>query len=61
LLAISPENLESTLSHFTATRITCREIGQFTAEPEITIVAEGAFEVLEFNTPVSRQMSLVAD
>jgi AIR synthase-related protein len=61
LLAISPENLESTLSHFTATRITCREIGQFTAEPEITIVAEGDFEVLDFKNPASRPLALVAD
>jgi len=61
LLAISPENLESTLSHFTATRITCREIGQFTAEPQITMVAEGDFEALDFSNPAGRLMTLVAD
>lgn len=61
LLAISPDNLESTLSHFMGTRITCREIGQFTAEPEITIVAEGDFEVLDFSNRKTAAASLVAD
>jgi AIR synthase-related protein len=41
LLAISPEDMESTLSHFTASRITCREIGHFKATPGITITADG--------------------
>lgn len=48
LLAISPEDIESTLSHFTATRITCREIGYFKAEPGITITADGDAEELVF-------------
>lgn len=60
LLAVSPENLESALSHFTATRITCREIGQFTAELEITLVAEGDFAVLDFNNPTAPVTSLVS-
>lgn len=58
LLAISPENLEGAFSHFTASRITCREIGQFTAEPEMTIVVEGGFEVLDFSNPTSHLVSL---
>ncbi len=41
LLAIAPEDIESTLSHFTASRITCREIGHFKATPGITITADG--------------------
>lgn len=41
LLAIAPEDMESTLSHFTATRITCRDIGAFRAEPGITLLADG--------------------
>lgn len=49
LLAISPEDIESTLSHFTATRITCREIGHFKATPGITITADGDAVELVFN------------
>ncbi len=48
LLAISQEDLESTLSHFTATRITCREIGHFRALPGITITADGEAADLVF-------------
>lgn len=51
LLAISPEDIESTLSHFTATRITCREIGHFKATPGITITADGDAEELVFIRP----------
>lgn len=50
LLAIAPDDLESTVSHFTATRITCREIGHFKAAPGITITADGAVAELEFST-----------
>ena len=48
LLAISPEDLANTRSHFTATRITCREIGRFTSSPEITITADGRAVGLDF-------------
>jgi AIR synthase-related protein len=54
LLAISPEDFESTMSHFEATRITCREIGHFKAPPGITIIAEGAAAELDFGLAVSR-------
>lgn len=49
LLAISPEDLGSTMSHFTGTRITCREIGTFSAEPGITITADGESAELRFD------------
>lgn len=49
LLAIAPEDLESTMSHFTATRITCREIGHFKALPGITITADGDLAELELS------------
>lgn len=48
LLAISPEDIESTMNHFTGTRITCCKIGQFKATPGITITADGAAVELEF-------------
>ena len=48
LLAINPEDLESTLSHFTATRITCRDIGRFTDDPAIIIAADGEFAAVDF-------------
>ncbi|MES2440751.1 MAG: sll0787 family AIR synthase-like protein [Verrucomicrobiota bacterium] len=48
LLAIAPEDVESTMSHFTATRITCREIGRFKAASGITITADGEAVALEF-------------
>lgn len=51
LLAIAEEDLESTMSHFTATRITCREIGHFKAEPGITIRADGESANLIFSQP----------
>jgi selenophosphate synthetase-related protein len=51
LLAISQGDLESTLSHFTATRITCREIGHFRALPGITITADGDAADLIFSQP----------
>ncbi len=48
LLAIAPEDIESTLSHFTATRITCREIGSFKSAPGITLTADGESADLDF-------------
>ena len=51
LLAIAPEDLESTLMHFTATKVTCREIGMFRAEPGITITADGESADLVFGQP----------
>jgi len=49
LLAISPEDIEGTLSHFTATRITCREIGHFKSLPGITLTADGDAVDLQFS------------
>lgn len=60
LLAISPEDVESTLSHFTATRITCREIGHFKAEPGITITADGDAEELVFGPQDAHAMAGLA-
>jgi uncharacterized protein len=51
LLAISPEDLEGVLSHFTATRITCREIGHFTEALGITLTADGDAVTLVFGQP----------
>lgn len=51
LLAISPEDLESTFSHFTATKITCREIGYFKASAGITLAADGEMVNLIFREP----------
>lgn len=51
LLAISPEDIEGTLSHFTATRITCREIGHFKSLPGITLTADGDAVELVFSQP----------
>ena len=51
LLAISEDDLESTFSHFTATRITCREIGHFKASPGITLTANGESADLHFRQP----------
>ena len=52
LLAVSPEDVESTVSHFTATRITCREIGHFRPLPGITITADGDAADLNPGQPV---------
>lgn len=49
LLAVAPEDVGSTMSHFTATRITCREIGHFKAALGITITADGEAVALEFS------------
>lgn len=49
LLAISPEDIESTMSHFAASRITCREIGHFKATPGITLTADGDTAELDFS------------
>lgn len=51
LLAIAPEDLESTLMHFTATKVTCREIGVFRGDPGITITADGESTDLVFSEP----------
>lgn len=51
LLAISPEDVGSTLSHFATTRITCREIGHFKQTPGITLTADGGAEDLVFEQP----------
>jgi uncharacterized protein len=49
LLAVSPENLGATLSHFTAARITCREIGRFLEAPGIRLTADGDTVELDFH------------
>jgi uncharacterized protein len=41
LLAIAPEDLGSTLSHFANTRIACRAIGHFRETSGITLMADG--------------------
>lgn len=51
LLAVSPEDIEGTLSHFTATRITCREVGRFKETPGISITADGEVVDLVFGPP----------
>ncbi|MEI6179086.1 MAG: sll0787 family AIR synthase-like protein, partial [Verrucomicrobiota bacterium] len=51
LLAISEDDLESTMSHFTATKITCREIGYFKSTPGITLLADGESAELLFGQP----------
>ncbi|MEO5912617.1 MAG: sll0787 family AIR synthase-like protein [Luteolibacter sp.] len=51
LLAIAPEDLENTMSDFTATKITCREIGHFRETPGITITADGESAELVFRKP----------
>lgn len=48
LLAISPKDIGSTMSHFMGTRITCCEIGHFKTTPEITITADGNTVELDF-------------
>lgn len=53
LMAISPEDVESTLSHFNGTRITCRGIGHFKAEPGITLTADGDAVDLDFTLPAN--------
>ncbi|MGL4400559.1 MAG: hypothetical protein ACRCXD_11870, partial [Luteolibacter sp.] len=50
-LAIAPEDLGSTLSHFATTRITCREIGHFRETPGITLMVEGDSADLVFEGP----------
>ena len=51
LLAIAEDDLESTMSHFTATKITCREIGHFKASPGITLTANGESADLLLSQP----------
>ncbi len=51
LLDNSPQDPESTLMHFTATKVTYREIGVFRAEPGITITAGGGSADLVFCKP----------
>lgn len=49
LLAIAPEDLANTRSHFTASKITCRKIGRFKAAPGITLTAGGEAVDLDFS------------
>jgi uncharacterized protein len=51
LLVVAPEDIESTQSHFTATRITCREIRHFQKSPGITLTADGESVELVFSKP----------
>lgn len=51
LLAISHEDLESTLMHFTSTKVTCRAIGNFRTELGITLTADGERANLVFGQP----------
>ncbi len=51
LLAVAPEDIGSVVSHFTATRITCREIGRFTAGHGITLRADGESADVVFGQP----------
>ncbi len=41
LLAVDPEDVGAAISHFTATKITCREIGRFTEGGGIKLRADG--------------------
>jgi uncharacterized protein len=59
LLAISPDDVESTLSHFTNTRITCRQIGRFKEASGITLTADGAAVDLFLETPRPRPVTEV--
>ncbi len=47
LLAVSATDLNNVLSHFTATKITCREIGHFQSARGITLSAGGEKAVLD--------------
>lgn len=49
LLAISPEDIKCTMSHFAASRITCCKIGHFKATPGITLTADGDAAELDFS------------
>lgn len=51
LLAVAPDDVESTLSHFTATKITCRPIGRFTEGRGITITADNQSAAIVFGKP----------
>lgn len=48
LLAISPADLDETLSQFVASKITCRTIGSFTEAPGIVLTADGSTAALDF-------------
>jgi AIR synthase-related protein len=48
LLAVSPENLSETLSHFVASKITCMEIGAFTERHGIWLQAGDEQAMLDF-------------
>ena len=51
LFAITPEDLESTLMHFTSSKVTCQHIGHFRKAPGITLVADGENVDLTFGQP----------
>jgi uncharacterized protein len=51
LLAISPDNIDETLSHFVASKITCKVIGSFKSEPGITLSAGDETAELVFGEP----------
>jgi len=51
LLAIPPENLEETLSHFVASKITCKSVGRFTKERGISLALGDESAPLVFLEP----------
>lgn len=51
LLAISPENLEETLSHFVATKITCQSVGRFTDDRKLKLKLGDETVPLIFSEP----------
>ena len=51
LLAISPENLEETLSHFVATKITCQSVGYFTDDRKLKLKLGDETVPLIFSEP----------
>lgn len=55
LLAVPPDDVGSAMSHFTTTRITCREIGRFTGKPDLVITAGDEFAKLDFRQRKSQQ------
>lgn len=48
LLAVSPENLDEALSHFVASKITCKAIGQFRKEKGISLKIGDEEAALDF-------------
>lgn len=51
LLAISPENLGETLSHFVATKITCQPVGRFTGDRKLKLKLGDETVPLVFSEP----------